>query len=66
VNRVSTRCIVRVYEIDGDDVNEQSVAVESHWNDGDRIVLVFGKGKGQKVTVIAGDLVSAIRRASGA
>jgi len=68
MNRVDTKCKVRVYEIDGEatkGIDAPSITVESHWNDDERIVLVFGNGKGQRFTVVADDLLSAIRRATG-
>ena len=55
---------VEVYESNGKDIpigKSEYMAVLSHWNRGERIVLVFNN---QKVTVIANELVAAITRCS--
>lgn len=56
---------IKLYEIDGVDqpagMSAQSITVESHWNERDKVILVVGDNH---VTVLARDLDGAIKAAS--
>lgn len=67
-------CEIELYEIDGNEtkpLSGQKLFVESHWNEESKVVLRWvlhdevSKTTGRKITVVAGDLISAVQRASG-
>lgn len=69
-NRIKVRNEVRVYELDGADVTRipigeprPEVVVESHRTYRDQIIITV---EGKAVTVVAGDLLAAIRNATNA
>ena len=53
---------ITVYELNGRDCGAAVLAVQSHWNGTDRIVLAFPGGE-QTITVVADDLQRAIANA---
>ena len=62
MGRISVESTVGIYEDHGKDVDSQKVVliVKSHWNDSDRVRLIFGE---MEITVIAADLHAAITNA---
>ena len=52
---------ITVYEIDGTETRNSNIAIESHWNWHDRVVLIVG---GKEYTVEAEDLTRAIANAT--
>ena len=64
--RVKTRAEVHVYEFGGHEIRPgeevRTVAIKTHWVRDERVVLAIGD---DEYTVVASDLVLAVRRCSG-
>ena len=57
------KALVNVYEKNGEscDPDKERIAVDSHWNEDDKVVVRIGT---EKYTVVADELIDAIKRAS--
>jgi hypothetical protein len=65
MSRVETAAKVRVYEVDGEEqggLEQPTVNVLTHWNRDEMVRLRLGNGK--VYTVVADDLMLAIKRCS--
>jgi hypothetical protein len=65
MNRVKTRAEVKVYEVAGKEMpagSHEPLAVETHWNNGEKVNISFRDGI--TITVLADDLQLAIERCS--
>lgn len=58
---VGVLCKITLYEIDGKEVSERELAVESHWNDSELVVLRIGR---KRYTVSADAIMQAISNAT--
>lgn len=66
-NRLKVESSINIYEIGSEDTKGLTlpqVVVRSHWNDGDRVVIVIGDEPA--VTVVGSDLIAAIHNAQNA
>lgn len=61
---ISVKNEVRIYEIDGEEQKffniGENIEVKSHWNEGDRVILVVG---GHEYAVVARDFMAAVHNA---
>lgn len=60
---VEVRNIVKCYDLERQNARkEEEIIIESHWNEPSKVVIELGNG--DRITVVADDLLAAIKNAT--